>query len=243
MSLYERYTCCIEKHLESNTWTFKNDSDFTYMLEHQGIAMRSLGQAYYTLVANVFSIEEIRTFTDMNDSVGNPCMDAYNGFDASPTSIRYVYHAYRILSHMQSLGLHDVSICEIGGGYGGLCMALHTYASKFGLRIQSYTIIDLDVVLKLQQRVLSSLGYTQIQFQSADTYGQDISEGFLVSTYAFSEFEQIHRDLYVQHLFPQMTHGFIVWNYIPVYDIGKDVHIEPEEPQVSATYGNKYVYW
>jgi hypothetical protein len=44
-----------------------------------------------------------------------------------------------------------------------------------------------------------------------------------VSSYSFSEIDNSFQQNYIKHLFPKITHGFIVWNFIKLYDFGKDI--------------------
>jgi hypothetical protein len=144
---------------------------------------------------------------------------------------------------MQDIGITNPSIVEVGGGYGGLCMAIHTYAEKFGVTPRQYSIVDLESPGKLQKRVLDMNGYSSVNCYNAENFGAEIvdQDSFLISAYAFSEISEGLRRQYIEILFPNITHGFLAWNYIPVYDIGKTLHIvEDERPLTSPL--NKFVY-
>lgn len=240
MSLYDRYISCIEKHLNEEVLTFKSDPDYRYMLEH---VYFQDALKYLKLILNHFSTDEIVQFTTLNDSIGMPQLSDFSGIipPCSTTSLRYIYHSILILTYMKKIGIKHTSITEIGGGYGGLCAALHTYASKFDIHIDSYHIVDLDLPGKLQRRVLDTLGFKNVQYHSASSFGKDVPDGFLVSNYAFSEIEDVYQVQYVKTLFPKMHHGFLVWNCIPVYDFGKETIIEDENPLTGPD--NKYVYF
>jgi hypothetical protein len=133
---------------------------------------------------------------------------------------------------------------EIGGGYGGLCFAIHFFSKKYDIQISNYRIIDLDEPLKLQQMYLKNFPLSfQVSSEKAETFGQNIhsKDLFLISTYCFSE---IHIDLQTQYrniLFPKVGHGFIIWNHIPFYNFGFECRLENEEP--CTAHLNKFIYF
>ncbi len=63
-------------------------------------------------------------------------------------SLGYIYHSHLILTHLKTCILD--TIVEVGGGYDGLCLALHLFAAKYNVNIKSYTIVDLPSISKLQ---------------------------------------------------------------------------------------------
>lgn len=244
MSIYDEYVECIKRQLVHEELNFKSDKSYQYMLEHSNYG--HVGQQFLEVIKNELKItpEEITRFTVLNDKVGKPELSDYGVIPpCSPTSLRYVYHAHLVLKHMQDLGITHPTITEIGGGYGGLCTAIHVYASKFGVNPVQYNIIDLELPGKLQKRVLDMYGYPSINYYNAENFGSDIisDDGFLVSTYAFSEISSNFRDKYVDILFPKISHGFMVWNSIPIYDFGKQIRVEHERPMTGPV--NRFVYF
>jgi hypothetical protein len=134
----------------------------------------------------------------------------------SPTSLRYVYQSHLILSHIQELDILDdkMNMVEIGGGYGGLCLALYYFAHYYGIKIRSYTIIDLPEVIQLQKMFHTSVGMKGVEYVNAFTYGKEINhnEMFCISNYCFSEISLENQHWYRYHLFPKVSHGFMCWN-------------------------------
>jgi hypothetical protein len=227
---------------------FKRNPNYTAILEHVN---RDQGEAYLFAIrlSTKLSTEEIRAFCAANDSIGSPSQCAYgDGIIASPSSLRYIYHAHLILSHMASLRQTTMDVVEIGGGYGGLCFALHWFAPAYGILLNSYSILDLEQPLRLQQKVLEGLNRMKgvnadVQFYSAATFGKTIPKKdlFLVSNYCFSEIDTALQTQYRQHLFPKVSHGFMAWNMIPLYPFGFQVREEEEVPKTGPF--NKYVYF
>lgn len=243
-SIYDHYVEAVKKQLDKEELTFKSDPNYQYMLEHSNYG--HVGLQYLNVIKNELKLtpEEIMRFTTFNDSFGKPETTDYGIIPpCSPTSLRYVYQSHLILKHMQDMGITNPSIVEIGGGYGGLCMAVHMYASKFGVTPKLYSIIDLEVPGKLQKRVLDMNGYTSVEFCNAEKFGSDITtrDSFLISAYAFSEIQPELQKHYVDVLFPKVSHGFIAWNCIPVYDFGKEIRLEDERPLTGPI--NKFVYF
>lgn len=239
-SQYSKYEDCISEYLENNSLdNFKRNPEYTYMLEHVN---RNQGQEYLELIRKTdITQQEILDFSSKNDSVGNPIKETFGDFSCSPSSLRYIYQAYLIISHLKTFN-KSVDIVEVGGGYGGLCLALCFFANKYSVNIESYTIIDLPVVIKFQQLYLSTFSLkVPIDFIESTTYGSTISKSnlFLISNYCFSEISMEYQKKYIEHLFPKISHGFFSWNGIPVYDFGFKYSEEEENPKTGLY--NKYI--
>lgn len=237
MDIYANYIDFVK---DCSIQTFKSSSRYTYMLEH---VTGEQGAKYYNMLLQVgISNENIQTFCATNDSIGTPNKYYFPNIGrVSPTSLRYLYHAYLALQHMPA----NSNIVEIGAGYGGLCLAIHFVSALIGKPINSYNCIDLDPASQLQKKYLSNFKMSfPVYFHSASTYGSDIQEKnlFLISTYCFSEITDMHQKRYISTLFPKVSNGFIVWNNIPVYDFGKKlIRREPEIPKTGEY--NQFVYF
>jgi len=240
-SPYEQYVASICKGNDLSN--FKRADNYTYMLEH---VSSSYGQDYLDIIRRTTTLQEseLQKFCALNDSIGNPNRTSYGSLTVSPTSLRYILHAHLILTHLQSLNLPSIDIVEIGGGYGGLCLAIHHFAAKYALIINSYTIIDLPAIIELQKLYLSKIDpTTPVTCVSSTTFGETIDKKnmFLVSNYCFSEISSSLQKQYIETLFPKISHGFFAWNTIPTYDFGFAFREEKEYP-FTANY-NKYVYF
>jgi hypothetical protein len=246
---YDRYANFVGAVCDRGALTgFKSHPDYTYMLEHVSVDQ---GQAYLdTILADTgLSQAEIAAFCARNDAVGDPGRTRYETADGdlivSPSSLRYILHAHLILSHMVAVGQTEPDVVEVGGGYGGLCLAVHHFARRHGVRIRSYAICDLPNVIRLQRLYLATVDPSlAVDVVDATTYGAGLDRPamFLVSNYCFSEITSTHQARYREHLFPRVAHGFIAWNNIPVYDIGFPLTVVPEVPLTGGP-NNRYVYF
>jgi len=236
-ALYVRYVAKILK--TGNISDFKQNPDYTYMLEHTSGRQ---GQEYLDLIRKQtkISLNDIKEFGEKNDAIGGTKQKTYGDLILSPSNLRYLYQAYLIIKHFQKFkGKKD--IVEIGGGYGGLFLAIDFLAKKYKIDIDSYTIIDIPVIAQFQKLYVSKVEHT-IPFDtlSSTNYGSEITkDSFLVSCYSFSEIPREYQTKYIEILFPKIKHGFITWNNIPVYDFGFAVEVEEEVPKTGKV--NKYV--
>jgi putative sugar O-methyltransferase len=242
--LYKRYAEYTSVVVDTDEFSrFKSNENYTYMLEHVNLTQ---GRQYLGLIQRETKIsdEDIRTFSASNDAVGSPKQEVFTVGVLSPSNLRYLFQAHLILKHMKELGEMTPRIVELGGGYGGLCLAINFLCGRFDVKPQSYTIVDLEPASKLQTRYLSnfSLSYP-VEFVTSDTYGKDIPyEGmFFISNYCFSEISNHNQRGYIFNLFPKVAHGFMAWNNISVYDFGFTKKVETEYPLTAAT--NKYVWF
>jgi hypothetical protein len=242
--VYALYANYVKTILNTNDLSnFKNHPSYTYMLEH---VSAEEGRQYIKCIRmnTKLNIDNVLSFCKLNDSVGNPNTIEYNIGYVSPTSLRYVYFAHLILTHFKSLNLPVLDIVEVGGGYGGLCLAIHYFSEIYGVKVNSYKIIDLLTINKLQEKYISKVNSNiSVEYIDAATFGSDIKDTnlFLVSTYCFSEISLELQHSYIKTLFPKVSHGFIAWNFIPLYDFGFTLKVEDEIP--STFPNNKYLYF
>ena len=238
---YINYISTISKR--GDLTTFKSNPHFTWVLEH---VSADYGQSYLTQLKTKTSLSQnvIHAFCSLNDGLGSPTKVNYDGLVVSPTSLRYLYHAHLILTHLKTLSLPSIDIVEVGGGYGGLCIALHFLSSIYGLTLNSYTIVDLLTVTALQSLYISSTMPTiRVQTIDAATFGSTIETKnmFLISNYCFSELAGSYQANYIRTLFPKVSHGFMAWNAIPLYNFGFSVREEEEVPKTGAH--NRILYF
>lgn len=180
------------------------------------------------------SFSEIEAFCKLNDSYGSPNQAFYNNSLAcSPTSLRYVFQAHLILTHMQQLGLKEAHIVEVGGGYGGLFLAIDFFSKTYGIQLKEYIILDLPEVGLLQQKFLSNYTLScPFRIENGMKFGRDLErqDYFFVSNYAVSELNDEYLQSYIDILLPKCPHGFLAWNMRPYLDIKKTVRMEEEVP-------------
>jgi len=236
-SIYENY---VSELLAKNSFDgFKRHPKYTYMLEH---VTYNQGIQYLDLIQKTdITVEEIQEFCSKNDSVGNPSKYDFGVVNCSPSSIRYIYQAFLIVSYFKTFN-QSVNIVELGGGYGGLFLAVEFFSKKYNLTIDSYTIIDLPVIVRFQEKYVNNFSTTITpKFLESYSYGSDFEKdgAFLISNYCFSEIERRHQEQYIKSLFPKISHGFITWNHIPLYDFGFKYTAEVETPQTGSD--NKYI--
>jgi hypothetical protein len=240
---YTPYENAIKEVCDSNDLSsFKKNPQYQAMLEH---VTPGHGREYLTNIKKVFDDSTILEFCRMNDSIGSPILSTYEEMSVSSTSLRYIFHSHLILSHAKSLDLSGLDIVEVGGGYGGLCLALHFFAEKYGVTIKSYTIVDLTNPSRLQSIYIPRVNPAiSVNYVNASTFGADIpmENMFLISNYCFSEISDSYQKEYIAKLFPKVSHGFMAWNFIPTYNFGFETRVETEYPNTGNQF-NKYVYF
>ena len=82
-----------------------------------------------------------------------------------------------------------------------------------------------------------------VEFIDSKTFGSSITATnlFLISNYCFSEIDTYLQSMYIKMLFPKVSHGFMAWNFIPIYNFGFIYKEEDEYPLTGE--GNKYIYF
>ena len=222
MSIYNLYTNHIKTFINTDilSWSFKNNSQYTYVLEHvneeQGYEyLKEIKNRFNTIYNNNVLLELCK----QNDFYGKPNKVMFKDFTyCSPTNLRYILHSLLILSYAKSCNLDSLDIIEIGGGYGGLCFFINNLSKFFDINVNTYTIFDLPEPLLLQQKYLNKLDVNNVNYYEINNFKDLKPNSFLVSNYAFSEIPfNLQQEYTNKVLNPYVSYGFMAWNYIEVY--------------------------
>jgi hypothetical protein len=229
---------------KSDLTNFKNNNEVNTIFEHKNCPW---GDTFYNLIKKSFNIsdDDISSFCKKNDAIGNTQLQTYSFGTASSNSIKYIYHANLVLTHAKSIGKTKIDFVEIGGGYGGLALALFDFAPKYGIDIETYHLIDLPELIKLQELYIKShmKDMSKIHFHSAFEYGSSIEKKdlYVIAIYSLGELDISHQKSYINLLFPKIAHGFLIWNALPYTSLGRDAQYTPEMPLTGPH--NKFVYF
>jgi len=227
--------------VNANIKNWKQLNNVYYMLEHIN---RNFGELYLkNLLLDDVSLELIKEISLFNDSYGDPKKEKYfvrtlnydTELNISPSTLRYIRHAFDICNMIEESKLDNINIIEIGGGYGGLCLVLNILAKKRNINITNYFIYDLLEVQNLQKFYLSNFEFIQnVVFKDSNSYGADLdskSNSFLVSNYAISEIPREFRLKYLKNLIPNIKRAYFVWNTDTIEDLPINrISIESEIP-------------
>ena len=230
---------------------FKRHPDYTAVLEH---VTGHGGLQYLEAIAQLplkIPSELVSAYCAANDERGGGAKAVLGGLVTSPSNLRYLLHASLALQHCKDTmtACDGVTIVEVGGGYGGLCLAVAMLANLYSVVVRRYIIVDRAEALQLQAKYLRDrAGLYPVEFVDAATSGVGIegSDLFLISNYCFSEISAPAQRQYKECLISRVQHGFFVWNICPVFDFGKPVLAwRPEVPNTAGPglYPNCYVYF
>ena len=242
MGIYDRYVSVInEMLLKNDISNFKSNSGYNYILEHvsyeQGLEYLRVIKSNYKL-----TIAEVFEYTMKNDRVGNPVKYLYEGVEIAPTSLRYVLHSLIILEHIKGLGKESVRFVEIGSGYGGLCLALDHFCGRFGVRVDSYNIVEKDEVVPFNRKYLENFGLSfPVRYHFGSLFGRTVEDSdlYLISNWALSGFSFEEKVGYMDNLFGRVSHGFMVWNTFPMLPLDGEYSAVREFPQTGKD--NRYI--
>lgn len=243
--------------------SFKRDGVYRGILEH---VSPELGCGYIDCIKRDFAhirVGDIIAYIQRNDSIGNPhtnefSFDGILTFQASPSSIRYVYHALLILETMRNHRNRNLKrIAELGCGYGGLFFAILFFRDLYfmDVAIDHYYFIDFPQVTTLISRYLESVGMMQatislsfldtLQFKEGDVVNSE-NDLFLVSNYCFTELSADLREKYFTSLVSKVSGGFMIWQTMvtPLSEMARlpyEGSFEIEVPQTSPVEPNYIV--
>ena len=243
---YEPYIQYVKKIHENEELflTFRREPIYMDMMEHVTFIHGAVC-LYQSQIMFCIKDADVEEFCDLNDRYGRPIRFQYSPtLSCSPTSLRYIFHALLIINRLKMLNISEVSFVEVGGGYGGLSLALQYFGPKENISIKKYSFVDLQPAMQLQKKYLSKHTLSApVSFYDASHFGKDV-EGdnlFFISCYSFSEIAKDFQQKYIEFLLPKCKHGFLAWNMIDVYDFGKQASFTDEIPQTGYT--NKFVFF
>lgn len=227
-------------------YQFKRNPMFTTILEHvnynQGIQyinyIKTVCKSYNIDFENLWWNKYIE-----NDILGNPITHNYkeqlgnirdlNTYDISPTTLRYICFGLQLFNVINSTGKKQISVIEIGGGYGGQCKILSDICLQFNINIRKYTIIDLEHVSKLQNKYLQMLNVDNfVTISNTNCIGLlDNEYDLFISNYALGEFDTEVQNFYIDNVLSKCSKSFITWNTYPINPKLKNINIVEEVPQ------------
>lgn len=240
--LYAQWNQAALEIVQQKQINWKTHPNVTYMLEHTA---KEFAHEYIDLLRSEVSNEIIQHLADLNDRHGGSVKQPINGILTSPSSIRYISHAYDICKHIISKNLNVVTLVEVGGGYGGLALIMSEVSKLFGITIEKYIIYDIPSVQALQKYYLSAHSMDMpIEWKDCSTFGSDLSSettNFLVSCYCISELPDTYRKQYLQNILPNIKGAFFAWNWGSKEDLPVDRDERPEIPDTSGGRGNTII--
>ncbi len=205
---------------------FKQDPEFRVVIENLNCEH---GRLYLeAALKQTPSLAEQLALFRQNDLIGTPITCHYGEHgEFAPTTLRYV----KVLSDLLSLfgALDGLNIVEIGGGYGGQC-----FVTSIGVRPRSYTLVDIEPVLLLQQVYLERLAVPNLRFQAAREL-EPADYDLVISNYAFSECIRPVQRRYIDLVFSRSQRGYVACNWLR----GKSISMTREE-LLAAVPGSHY---
>lgn len=216
--MYKEWEIICNDIVNNKLVDWKTNKKTTYMLEHLG---KSFADIYLeNLIINGFDTGLIRLLSSMNDSIGCPYKENFLfNINASPSNIRYISQSVDIINHLKSknLDLNNISIVEVGAGYGGLCLILNMLCLTMNITIKNYYIYDLKSTQNLQKYFLNNFPFiTNVVWKNSETFGEDLNTNenfFLISNYCISEIQDEYRIKYLNNLLPKIKGAYMAWNW------------------------------
>jgi hypothetical protein len=236
--IYKNYINFIKKILIDDELyaSFKSNINYNGILEHVD---ENTGRQYF----NQLSKELIHKCLE-NDKVGNPRVYKYDDIVCSPTTLRYIKFSVDICNFIKEWKEWNGKIIEIGGGYGGFCKVFLTVCKFMNIKINKYTILDLEDPAKLAKKYLKEEKGTEIITGTInDNYDHECD--LLLAMYSYSEISYAYRKLY-KPIIQNSIHGFMCWNVNNSneeieLELEKDIKVENEVPLTGPF--NRIIKW
>lgn len=143
------------------------------------------------------------------DEVGGPLRYFYPEIGLiSPTVLRYV----KVVGDLQREfgSLNNLSIVEIGGGFGGQCKVINDICG-----FCDYTIIDLPECTPLITRYLSCFSIQNVKTISCNDLQESKKYDLVISNYAFSEINRLGQSYYMEMIINLAPCGYVIYNHFP----------------------------
>jgi len=183
---------------------FKRSIDYREVVGHDS---KEQGQLFLDIIKTEGKdlLQFLPKFRE-NDMYGYPITYNYEVGEFSPTTLGYV----KILADLTNIfgDLSHFDIVEIGGGYGGQCKIISDV-----YHFKSYSIVDLDAILPLIQKYLTTLDVKNVIYESQYGINQEKEYDLLISNYAFSECVKSVQNQYIQGILSRSKRGYITYDF------------------------------
>jgi hypothetical protein len=185
--------------------SFRRNPIYNKALEHVTIRQGSEYLREITKDPQVFN--KMEDFKE-NDAYGNPRTFDYPQVGRiSPTTLRYA----KVLADLKRIfrSLDGLSICEIGGGYGGQCRIINAFFQP-----ASYCLVDIKPALMLAQRFLDHFTIrSTLSFKTMNELERK-SYDLVLSNYAITELPRSIQEVYFEKIIFPSRMGYITYNEI-----------------------------
>jgi hypothetical protein len=184
-------------------YSFRRHPSYNRVLEH---VSRETGQDYLDTICSDPELYGAMAQFKLNDAYGAPRMYNYPGIGMmSPTTLRYVKVLLDLKHHFCTL--NDLSICEIGVGYGGQCRIINALYRPSG-----YCLVDIRPALALAERFLDNYSIdSTLRYRTMNELGIENAD-LVISNYAFTELPQTIQDIYFKKVLAGSRSGYITYN-------------------------------
>lgn len=212
---FNRYIeSCIEASINEESFkNFKRNINYTSILEHQHIP-KEYGDLLSRYIENRYDkgilLGKISKIQE-NDKYGNPILYDFEYGKLSLGTLRYIKNSCDIVHYF---GDEINNICEIGGGYGGLCKTLSNF-----IDFKNYYLYDLEEVNNLSSKYLAKFDINaNICISTIDNSKQflDGEIDLLISNYAFSELSNDLQFEYIEHIVSKSKRFYMVYNHLQI---------------------------
>lgn len=185
--------------------SFRRNEAYCEILEH---VPPEQGREYLEIIGSSPEIMADMAEFKRNDAYGSPHTHEYPGIGAvSPTTLRYI----KVLLDLKLLfrTLDDLSICEIGVGYGGQCRIVNAHYKP-----SIYTLVDILPALALARRFLDHYILHSATCYKTMSELEPLDHDLVISNYAFSELSRAVQDVYLDRVIFRSRMGYVTYNEI-----------------------------
>ena len=196
---------------------FKQHADLNYAIEHNNLGMLNASKKWYKQIKefNLINDEEIINLINLNDNIGNPKKEfIHNDIPlCNSNTIKYIYFGLLNIKYIIDNKIENFDFIEIGGGYGGQCIILLELFKILNIKINNYILIDLDNMIKFQEKYVSLFDNSKCIFLEYNSYQnyKFSNNSYLFSCYCFNEVNEEVRENYYKNLFKFINKGIFIW--------------------------------
>ena len=201
--LGQKYIDVIEGIISHNDFTnFRRNKDYVRILEH----CSETEAEFYLEILNQINIDsDLLIKFKENDNIGSPAIrNRLKYGNISNATLKYMKIAYDIAS--MNIG-NDITILEIGGGYGGQIKILNDL-----IGIEKAYLADIPLVEELQQRYLENFNIVTKKINTSGiSNSNDVKFDLTISNHALCELPTNIQELYLP-LINNSKHGYIMYD-------------------------------
>jgi len=183
--------------------SFKRNNIFTKIIGND-VREKVVSDIWYDFLKNTKMFDNIEKYKQ-NDIFGQPILYEYPKIgQVSPGTLCFMAIAQDISTRL--IDIENISICEIGSGYGGQAKIFLDYGCL------NVDLVDREQTLSLAKKYLGNFNYDNVEYFTTNKI-PDKHYDLVVSNWCISELDKEGIQFYIDYIVSKSNYGYFLTNF------------------------------